>query len=153
MSDTVAVGGPAPNSLPGTDGAPTGTATTLSEFKASRWCSSSIGDNTSMHPAAQQLRPTSTSSGRSTPRCWPSALSRWRATTASAPTRAGSPSRCWRTPTRPWAGVHILGPVGFWRSIFVVDGEGTVRYVHRAVAGLWFRATDEVVEAVRGASV
>jgi thioredoxin-dependent peroxiredoxin len=48
----------------------------------------------------------------------------------------------------------ILGPVGFYRrSIFVVDGEGTVRYVHRAVAGLWFRATDEVVEAVRGASV
>jgi len=33
-----------------------------------------------------------------------------------------------------------------------VDGEGTVRYAHRAVAGLWFRPTDEVVEAVRGAS-
>jgi peroxiredoxin Q/BCP len=47
----------------------------------------------------------------------------------------------------------ILGPVGFYRrSIFVVDGEGTVRYAHRAVAGLWFRPTDEVVEAVRSAS-
>jgi peroxiredoxin Q/BCP len=47
----------------------------------------------------------------------------------------------------------ILGPVGFYRrSIFVVDGGGTVRYAHRAVAGLWFRPTDELVEAVREAS-
>jgi peroxiredoxin Q/BCP len=47
----------------------------------------------------------------------------------------------------------ILGPVGFYRrSIFVVDGGGTVRYAHRAVAGLWFRPTDELVEAVRAAS-
>ena len=47
----------------------------------------------------------------------------------------------------------ILGPVGFYRrSIFVVDGQGAVRYAHRAVAGLWFRPTDEVVEAVRSAS-
>jgi thioredoxin-dependent peroxiredoxin len=47
----------------------------------------------------------------------------------------------------------ILGPVGFYRrSIFVVDGGGTVRYAHRAVAGLWFRPTDELVQAVRAAS-
>jgi peroxiredoxin Q/BCP len=47
----------------------------------------------------------------------------------------------------------ILGPVGFYRrSVFVVDGEGTVRYVHRAVAGLSFRHTDELVDAVRAAS-
>jgi peroxiredoxin Q/BCP len=47
----------------------------------------------------------------------------------------------------------ILGPVGFYRrSIFVVDGGGTVRHAHRAVAGLWFRPTDELVEAVRAAS-
>ena len=47
----------------------------------------------------------------------------------------------------------ILGPVGFYRrSIFVVDGQGAVRYAHRAVAGLWFRPTEEVVEAVRTAS-
>jgi thioredoxin-dependent peroxiredoxin len=47
----------------------------------------------------------------------------------------------------------ILGPVGFYRrSIFVVDREGTVRYAHRAVAGLWFRPTDELVDAVRSAS-
>jgi peroxiredoxin Q/BCP len=47
----------------------------------------------------------------------------------------------------------ILGPVGFYRrSIFVVDAEGIVRYAHRAVAGLWFRPTDEVVAAVAAAS-
>jgi peroxiredoxin Q/BCP len=43
----------------------------------------------------------------------------------------------------------ILGPVGFYRrSIFVVDGAGVIRYAHRAVAGLWFRPTDELVAAV-----
>jgi peroxiredoxin Q/BCP len=47
----------------------------------------------------------------------------------------------------------ILGPVGFYRrSIFVVDGGGTVRYAHRAVAGLTFRPTDELIDAVRAAS-
>ena len=46
----------------------------------------------------------------------------------------------------------ILGPVGFYRrSIFVIDGEGVVRYVHRAVAGLSFRSADEVVAAVAAA--
>ena len=44
----------------------------------------------------------------------------------------------------------ILGPVGFYRrSVFVVDGEGVIRYAHRAVAGLTFRSTDEIVDAVR----
>jgi peroxiredoxin Q/BCP len=43
----------------------------------------------------------------------------------------------------------ILGPVGFYRrSIFVVDCGGMLRYVHRAVAGLSFRPTAEVVAAV-----
>jgi thioredoxin-dependent peroxiredoxin len=47
----------------------------------------------------------------------------------------------------------ILGPVGFYRrSAFVVDGDGIVRYAHRAVAGLSFRPTDELVQAVRAAS-
>jgi thioredoxin-dependent peroxiredoxin len=47
----------------------------------------------------------------------------------------------------------ILGPVGFYRrSIFVVDAGGVVRYAHRAVAGLWFRPTDELVAAVAAAS-
>jgi thioredoxin-dependent peroxiredoxin len=46
----------------------------------------------------------------------------------------------------------ILGPVGFYRrSIFVLDAEQMVRYAHRAVAGLWFRPTDELVAALRAA--
>jgi thioredoxin-dependent peroxiredoxin len=46
----------------------------------------------------------------------------------------------------------ILGPVGFYRrSIFVVDAGGVLRHVHRAVAGLWFRPTTELVAAVRDA--
>ncbi len=47
----------------------------------------------------------------------------------------------------------ILGPLGFYRrSAFVVDGEGIVRYAHKAVAGLTFRSTGELVDAVRAAS-
>jgi peroxiredoxin Q/BCP len=47
----------------------------------------------------------------------------------------------------------ILGPLGFYRrSVFVVDGEGILRWAHRAVAGLTFRSTDELVQAVRDAS-
>jgi thioredoxin-dependent peroxiredoxin len=47
----------------------------------------------------------------------------------------------------------ILGPLGFYRrSAFVVDKEGIIRYAHRAVAGLTFRSTNELVEAVRAAS-
>lgn len=47
----------------------------------------------------------------------------------------------------------IIGPLGFYRrSAFVVDTEGTVRYAHRAVAGLTFRATDELLAAVRASS-
>jgi peroxiredoxin Q/BCP len=46
----------------------------------------------------------------------------------------------------------ILGPVGFYRrSIFVLDAEQMVRHAHRAVAGLWFRPTDELVAALRAA--
>ena len=47
----------------------------------------------------------------------------------------------------------ILGPLGFYRrSAFVVDAAGVVRYAHRAVAGLTFRSTDELVSAVKAAS-
>jgi peroxiredoxin Q/BCP len=47
-----------------------------------------------------------------------------------------------------------LGPLGFpRRSVFVVDGSGTIRYAHRAIAGLTFRPADELVDAVRVASV
>jgi peroxiredoxin Q/BCP len=47
----------------------------------------------------------------------------------------------------------VLGPIGFYRrSVFVVDAEGIIRYAHRAVGGLTYRSTDEIVEAVRAAS-
>lgn len=47
----------------------------------------------------------------------------------------------------------VLGPLGFYRrSAFVVDPEGVVRYAHRAVAGLTFRGTDELVAAVKAAT-
>jgi thioredoxin-dependent peroxiredoxin len=47
----------------------------------------------------------------------------------------------------------ILGPLGFYRrSAFVVDKEGVIRYAHRAVAGLTFRSTKELVDAVRAAT-
>ena len=46
----------------------------------------------------------------------------------------------------------ILGPLGFYRrSAFVIDADGIVRYAHRAVAGLTFRSTDELVKAVKAA--
>ena len=46
----------------------------------------------------------------------------------------------------------ILGPLGFYRrSAFVIDGDGIVRYAHRAVAGLTYRSTDELVAAVEAA--
>ena len=46
----------------------------------------------------------------------------------------------------------ILGPVGFYkRSVFVVDRAGLIRYAHRAAAGLTFRKTDELVDAVKAA--
>jgi peroxiredoxin Q/BCP len=47
----------------------------------------------------------------------------------------------------------IIGPVGFYRrSVFVIDGDGVVRYAHRAVGGLTFRPTNELVDAVRAAT-
>ena len=47
----------------------------------------------------------------------------------------------------------ILGPVGFYRrSVFVIDGEGIVRYAHRSLGGLTFKPTEELVEAVRASN-
>lgn len=44
----------------------------------------------------------------------------------------------------------VLGPVGFYRrSVFVVDGQGIVRYAHRSTAGLTFRSVDELVDVLR----
>jgi peroxiredoxin Q/BCP len=46
----------------------------------------------------------------------------------------------------------VLGPLGFYRrSAFVIDADGIVRYVHRAMAGLTFRPTAELVAAVKEA--
>lgn len=47
----------------------------------------------------------------------------------------------------------ILGPLGFYRrSVFVVDAEGVLRWAHKAVAGLTFRSSQELVDAVRAVS-
>ena len=46
----------------------------------------------------------------------------------------------------------IIGPLGFYRrSVFVVDGGGKVTYSHRAIAGLTYRPTAELVQAVEAA--
>lgn len=39
-----------------------------------------------------------------------------------------------------------LGPIGFpRRSVFIVDGDGTIRYAHRAIAGLTYRPVKELI--------
>jgi thioredoxin-dependent peroxiredoxin len=45
------------------------------------------------------------------------------------------------------AGLYgTLGPIGFpRRSVFIVDGDGIVRYAHRAIAGLTFRPVGELI--------
>ena len=46
----------------------------------------------------------------------------------------------------------ILGPLGFYRrSVFVIDGQGVVRWAHKAVAGIPFRPPSELVDAVNAA--
>jgi peroxiredoxin Q/BCP len=51
------------------------------------------------------------------------------------------------------AAYGVVGPLGFYkRSVFVVDGEGVIRYAHRSAHGLTFKKTDELVAAVRAAS-
>lgn len=48
----------------------------------------------------------------------------------------------------------VLGPLGFYRrSVFVIDAGGIVRYAHRSVAGLSYRKSDELVDAVRATQV
>src|SRR3546814_3398306 len=63
------------------------------------------------------------------------------------------PPRSTRTDTLFPYTTLVRSPLGFYRrSAFVVDAEGIVRYAHRAVAGLTFRSTDELVKAVRARS-
>lgn len=46
----------------------------------------------------------------------------------------------------------VLGPLGFYRrSVFVVDGDGIVRYRHRSPHSLTYRPTQALIEAVRRA--
>ena len=45
--------------------------------------------------------------------------------------------------------VGLLGMVR--RSIFVLDAQGMIRYVHRSAVGLTFRPVDELVAALRSA--
>ena len=54
-------------------------------------------------------------------------------------------------PDKKVAGLYgTLGPIGFpRRSVFIVDGDGVVRYAHRAIAGLTFRPVSELVEALQ----
>ena len=48
----------------------------------------------------------------------------------------------------------IIGPLGLpRRSVFVIDGSGVVRYVHRALVGLSFRPVEELVAAVEKAKL
>ncbi len=46
------------------------------------------------------------------------------------------------------AGLYgTLGPLGFpRRSVFIIDGQGVVRYAHRAIAGLTYRPVSELIE-------
>ena len=47
----------------------------------------------------------------------------------------------------------VLGPVGFYRrSVIVVDSAGVIRYAHRAIAGLTYKSTDELIKAVKAAA-
>ena len=47
----------------------------------------------------------------------------------------------------------VPGPMGFYRrSVFVVDGAGVVRYVHKSLAGLSFRPVDELIDALKDLS-
>ena len=40
-----------------------------------------------------------------------------------------------------------LGPLGFpRRSVFVIDRGGTIRYAHRAIAGLTYRPVSELID-------
>ena len=54
-------------------------------------------------------------------------------------------------PDKKVAGLYgTLGPIGFpRRSVFIVDGDGVVRYAHRAIAGLTFRPVSELVDVLR----
>lgn len=48
------------------------------------------------------------------------------------------------------AAYGTLGPIGFpRRSVFIIDGDGVIRYAHRAIAGLTYRPVSELVDVLR----
>lgn len=48
------------------------------------------------------------------------------------------------------AAYGVLGPLGFVRrSVVIIDAQGVVRYVHRALAGLTYRSVDQLAEGLR----
>jgi len=50
------------------------------------------------------------------------------------------------------AAFGVLGPLGFYRrSVIVLDTEGKVVWVHRSIAGVTFKPTARLVEAVKAA--
>ena len=115
------------------------------------------GDNTPVCTAAQQLhrghRRRSASVGAQVLAISPQSVeSHERLRRQAGRLRA---SRCSPTPTRRWRQAYgILGPLGFYRAVGVRRSTptGVVRYAHRAIAGLTFRSTDELVRAVEGAA-
>jgi thioredoxin-dependent peroxiredoxin len=54
-------------------------------------------------------------------------------------------------PDKAVAGAYgTLGPIGFpRRSVFIIDGDGVIRYAHRAIAGLTYRPVSELVDALK----
>lgn len=49
------------------------------------------------------------------------------------------------------AAYGTLGPIGFpRRSVFIIDRGGTIRYAHRAIAGLTYRPVHELTEVLDG---
>ena len=75
-----------------------------------------------------------------------------RAATRSSPASTASQFPLLADPDKAVAGLYgTLGPLGFpRRSVFVVDGDGIIRYAHRAIAGLTFRPVDELVDVLLG---
>jgi peroxiredoxin len=46
----------------------------------------------------------------------------------------------------------VVGPLGFYRrSVFVIDGDGRIRYGHRSAHGLTYKKTDELLAVLKTA--
>ena len=57
---------------------------------------------------------------------------------------------CWDTDKSVAGAYGTLGPLGFLRrSVFICDADLTIRYAHRAMAGLTYRPVSELVHALQ----